>query len=621
VLRAYDPERDRLVAVKVFRLDLPPERVHQLVADFERLIATGLTHAAIATPLATGIEGTVPYLAQEYAAADSLDVVMRNSGPAPPADALRIAVHLAGALDFAAVVHVGHGALHPRDVLISQNETRLTGLGIARALERVGVAAPVRRPYSAPERIDGATWGPRADVFSLALLLCELLWGRRISAIGAEAADALPPLPGGDRDALRTVFARALAADPADRFTTALDFADRLGRAFPGIRLAPVAPSPRSGRSTRLREESRLPLDLPESAPPPPDRLIELAAPVVATAPVELEQPLAPSLDCDIEPEAAVGVDAERGVEPESDLRAVVASRYDEVEPVPVVALSAPAAVATAPGVQPLSGGLGGLHAVAASFDSAVERSRSAIWPLALALVVGLAVGFAVGYGVGARVPSGAATSAVAPSPQAGERTEGAVPDTAERQAPAPPPTPSSEVAMTPTQAPTPAQPPAPAVGDSAAVGRLLVRSTPAGARVFVDGRDSGPTPVAVRDLAYGPHRVRIVLDGYDAIEQSVVFAAARPAQSMSVTLLREADPRTRATAVVSTGALTIETRPAGAKAFVDGKLVGTTPLQIPEVATGLHEVRIERDGYLPWTSSVRVVAGELHRVAASLEK
>jgi len=174
---------------------------------------------------------------------------------------------------------------------------------------------------------------------------------------------------------------------------------------------------------------------------------------------------------------------------------------------------------------------------------------------------------------------------------------------------------------MTPTQAPTPARPPAPAVDDSAAVGRLLVRSTPAGAHVFVDGRDSGPTPVAVRDLAYGPHRVRIVLDGYDAVERSVVFAAARPAQSMSVTLLREADPQTRATAGGGTGALTIESRPAGAKAFVDGKLVGTTPLRVPEVATGSHEVRLERDGYLRWTSSVRVVAGELHRITASLEK
>ena len=117
---------------------------------------------------------------QDFVAADSLDIVIREYGAAPPADALRVAAQLAGALDFAAAVDVAHGALHPRDVLLSADDTRLTGIGVARALERVGVAAPVRRPYTAPERIAGGDWDRRADVFSLAALIHELLWGRRV---------------------------------------------------------------------------------------------------------------------------------------------------------------------------------------------------------------------------------------------------------------------------------------------------------------------------------------------------------------------------------------------------------------------------------------------------------
>src|SRR5436190_11434798 len=66
VFRAYEPDRDRLVAVKLFRLDLPPERGHQLVAEFEQLIAADLVHPAIAAPLATGIDGVNAYLAQDY---------------------------------------------------------------------------------------------------------------------------------------------------------------------------------------------------------------------------------------------------------------------------------------------------------------------------------------------------------------------------------------------------------------------------------------------------------------------------------------------------------------------------------------------------------------------------
>src|SRR5205814_7987985 len=66
VYRAYDAQRERLVAVKLFKLDLPPERVHQLVAAFEHLIAAELTHPAMAVPLATGITDVSAYLAQDY---------------------------------------------------------------------------------------------------------------------------------------------------------------------------------------------------------------------------------------------------------------------------------------------------------------------------------------------------------------------------------------------------------------------------------------------------------------------------------------------------------------------------------------------------------------------------
>src|SRR5262249_45385494 len=116
VFRAYDAERERLVAVKLFTLDLPPERVHLLVAALERLIAAELTHPAMAAPLATGITGVSAYLAQDYVAAESLDLAVREYGPAPAADAVRVAAQLAGAIDFAGVVNIGHGALHPRDV-------------------------------------------------------------------------------------------------------------------------------------------------------------------------------------------------------------------------------------------------------------------------------------------------------------------------------------------------------------------------------------------------------------------------------------------------------------------------------------------------------------------------
>src|SRR5439155_15186039 len=172
---------------------------------------------------------------------------------APPVDALRLAVQLAGALDFASVVNVDHGALHARDVLVSSDDARITGLGVTRALERVGVTAPVRRPYTAPERMNGGKWDRRADIFSLAALLYEMLSGRRVAATGRRAAESLTAIPGADLDALHAAFARGLADDPGDRFDTALEFAGALKAAFPAIDIqSPVhSATADSGRSTR----------------------------------------------------------------------------------------------------------------------------------------------------------------------------------------------------------------------------------------------------------------------------------------------------------------------------------------------------------------------------------
>ena len=608
MFRAYDSTRERLVAVKLFKLDLAPERGHQLVAEFERLIAADLTRPALAAPLATGISGVSPFLVQDYVAADSLDLALREHGPAPAANVLRIAAQLAGALDVAAAVHVTHGALHPRDVLLSSDDTRLTGLGVTRALARIGVVAPVRRPYTAPERIAGGDWDRRADVFSLAALMHELMWGRRISGLGAQAAEGLTDIAGADLSALRAVFARAVAEHPADRFETALEFAEALRNACPDVAVAPE-PVPAPRRRTARAAEPRLPLDEEDGV-----RVEEARTDLkVRTTP----EPTDPKVRTT--PEASVA----QGHDPEdlslASHRAAEAERYRDVELAPPIAappivhdvvpdvvpdvvqyelpMAIPAGLITGHDQEPLS---------------ALERSRSAIWPLALALGVGIAIGFAGGYGVGSREqPGTAAVTAAAPVatpvPAGREFTEG---DVAGATKPAPP-----------------AASAAPAPAAKSEEGRLLVRSRPAGAQVSVDGRDYGRTPVAIRDLARGAHRVTIAHDGYATEERRFVITTSRPSPSMMVALARpraaasHAPQTPAAPAGRLTGALVVDSRPAGAKVYVDGKLVGTTPVSLASVPTGPHAIRLEHDDYRRWSSSVRIAASEQNRVTASLER
>jgi serine/threonine protein kinase len=737
VFRAYDADRARLVAVKVLRLDLPPERLHQLVAELERLIAAELAHPVVAAPIATGTDGLVIYLAQEYVPADSLDVVLRDEGPPAPADALRVAAQLAGALDFAAAAKVYHGVLHPRDVLIAQDDTRLTGLGVAAAIEKIGVAAPRRRPYTAPERMAGAAWDRRADIFSLAALIHEMLWGRRLTAIGAEAAAALTDLPGAHLARLKAAFARALAPDPDDRFDSAMDFATALGEAFPLSARPSASAGPAIEGPDTTDEDATIELrpdttdeDATIQLRPDPtdedatirlrpdptdeDATIRLRPDTTdaygAQPPVEARLPFEPDLRNGLddgagsEEEDAGRAGRKSSVVPESDdleLRPTGNASYDELEIAPVSGRepaadsAAPAAVPIAPleEMSPLRNGAAGRferqsrwnnveddagrteprsEVTADGFragaddgltgsaprsrlfqpyqvdppervdqrDEPDHPARSLIAPLAAALIVGLALGFAGGYALGGRrgapavasVPPATAPSMSSTAPPGREFTEAAVSgDTVQPKPPASArPTPIRPAVERPNATNEKGTTKA-AAPSATAPGRLLVRSTPAGARVFVDGREQGQTPATIRDLTRGTHRIRIVRDGYVAEERRIAITVAQPSQTMTVDLKRTGAPAggrstgppaaAPATVGASVGALTVISRPDGARVFLDGRLVGTTPLSLPQVAAGEHAVRLEREGYRRWSSSVRVAGGQGQRVTASLER
>jgi len=230
VFRTYDPVRDRLISVKAFRLDLLPEQAQALAAELERIVALDLSHPSVVHRVGAGIEGHVVYLAEDYVAAESLDIALRHYAPAPLETALPFIRQLAGAIDAARAAGIGHGVLHPRDIFLTPEEARATGFGVADALEAVGVAAPIRRPYSAPERVASGAWGTPADVFALGAVAHELVTGRRpagtgeVAAIAGKTAATHPQL-------IRAVLALALAEDPADRYQSSLEVGVDLRRA------------------------------------------------------------------------------------------------------------------------------------------------------------------------------------------------------------------------------------------------------------------------------------------------------------------------------------------------------------------------------------------------------
>jgi protein kinase-like protein/PEGA domain-containing protein len=675
VFRAYDPQRERLVAVKLFKIDLSPDTAHRLVANLERVVAAAVAHPAIVAPTSAGLTDISAFLVSEFVTGESLDLVLRQRGPLTPTEALRMATALAAALDAAADAGIKHGSLHPRDVLLAGEGVRLTGLGVAQSLDQAGVPSPVRRPYAAPERMSGGSWEPRADVFALAAVVYEMMSGKRIPGVGNQVMEGLNNIAGADMDALGRAFSEALAGQPERRTATAGKFVEALRTAcgdleavpsLPAANRAPRkdplasadAPAVSDARLSAFPSEGSLPLhddepgkgrakeprverareaaeaQRPERVQPLADEpRIERMQPVVEAGRSEpvripaaeprfasLREPAEePSRFVDVQiPSAAVELPQE------IDLRRAI-----DIEPVPPVVPMRASAIEDSKGV-PIE-------------LTMLERSRSAVWPLVLALLVGVALGFAAGYSVRdnpvLRQSIGAVTS-----PPSREFTENAVPE-------APKPAAPSQVSATPPEAgpvPEAAAPAAPAPPQQAGIGRLVIRSSPAGARVFVDGQEAGRTTTTVPDLTAGPHQLRLERDGYTAVERQFMITRTRPTLSMTVSLERArpaALPTTsqRATPAATTGrgapatappretpdsplrsrtaTLTVDSRPTGARVYVDDRLIGTTPLSMPEMIVGDHVLRMEHDGYRRWVSSIRVVAGEQNRVTASLER
>jgi serine/threonine-protein kinase len=667
VFRTYEPTRDRLVAVKVFRLDITPEGAEALADELAVATGAGLFHPSVVEPIASGVEGTVAYRAEEYVAAESLDVAMRHYAPASMDKVLPFISQLAAAVDFARMAGVGHGALHPRDIFVTTEEARATGFGVVEALERVGLRAPVRRPYSAPERVAGQAWSTPADVFSLSAIAYELLTGRRPAGVGADIGDLSGASLGSHSAAVRSVLVRGMEEDPAARFPTAMAFASALESAS-------------RGESTMPAPAAAAPAPVSRAAPVP-----VVVPPVQAPAPAAAPTP--PAGDDDDDEEDVVAERHEDNAyaafarEENDEERPLDLFEVEAVEDLPIdlppvrfadefgaAAAQEPAPRYDAPMEPPdpvemhsdAADDDGGFVPPRRSIDyvpadepfGVMEPPRRRTLPLALMLLLGLAVGFAAGWGAGYGAASRSAAPDTTPAAGAGKPADAAPPQTAEggkaysEQAVTPSkPAPSTQPPPVPGDAPAASPPPAPsAAAAPPAQGRIIVRSVPAGAAVTIDGKWRGRTPLTLDKLALGNHDVRVVQTGFDVATESVSLSARAPSRTLSLKLRRAARaappatppapaPRTTKPAPAAVppaapparakgpGSLYVDSRPRGAAVFLDGKQIGVTPVALQDVAAGAHVVRLELVDHRVWTANSQVLAGQQTRVTGSLER
>lgn len=682
VFRTYEPERDRLVAVKVFRLDITPEQAQQLADELARSAEAGLFHPSVVEPIAAGVQGTVAYAAEEYVAAESLDAAMRHYAPAPIGTVLPFITQLAGAIDFARAAGVGHGALHPRDIFVTPEEARATGFGVVEALERVGLRAPVRRPYSPPERIASQSWNTSADVFSLAAITFELLTGRRPAGIGAEIGTLTVGTPNSWMDGIHAVLARAMDPDPSARYSTALGFASALESAGRG--------EPVTGPSSSISSAASAPLisGLMDERPAGPADNVRTGGPAnpLTSAPavesdIEAERDddevdhrlraeeaavaaATPELFTDLEGDIAAEAEADRfaaddflldaagaaSAAPPGERRAFEFEDEEEVAAAPAPSMFASrdlqddTRVDLQPAIVPPPSSLG----YSSMADEPANESRS-LWPVALLVLLALAAGAGGGWFLRGRVApessagtgsaATAGSTAATPATPGREFSEQAVAPPAQTPAPPASTAPAAPATANRSTAAPVARPPArpaEAAPKPPATGTLIVRSTPAGAGVTLNGKWRGRTPLTIEDLALTRYDIRVVQQGFEPAAQTVSLTDDTPERSLSLRLERlpraaaaarpapaPAPSRQQDSIITSnyTGSVYVDSRPRGAKVSIDGREVGVTPLRVPDVRIGSHVVRLELPDHRIWSSTATVAAGQESRVTGSLER
>ena len=141
--------------------------------------------------------------------------------------------------------------------------------------------------------------------------------------------------------------------------------------------------------------------------------------------------------------------------------------------------------------------------------------------------------------------------------------------------------------------------------------GSLYVQSNPTGADVKLDGVYKGTSPLMLPDISPGLHTVRVEKTGYYPWEDTVDVSAG---MTTNVTAALTAIPPPP-----TSGALFIQSNPTGADVKLDGVYKGMTPLSLANISPGLHTVRVEKTGYVPWEDTVDVSAGVTTNVTAAL--
>ncbi|MDO9189684.1 MAG: serine/threonine-protein kinase [Sulfurimicrobium sp.] len=246
VYRALDPLLERTVAIKTISLDLSKDEFEEFERRFyrEAKLAGRLNHPNIVTIHDVGNTDNIAYMAMEFLEGVELRDIMDAGAQLELDRIVEIVSQVADGLAFAHEHGVVHRDIKPSNIMILKNGVaKITDFGIAlipsssRTMSGVVLGSP---KYMSPEQVVGQDVDRRSDIFSLGVMLYEMLTGKppfsgdNISAIMYRILNEMPLAPVTVKPDLPEIFnyiiSKALAKHPDDRYQSADEMAEDLRR-------------------------------------------------------------------------------------------------------------------------------------------------------------------------------------------------------------------------------------------------------------------------------------------------------------------------------------------------------------------------------------------------------
>jgi serine/threonine protein kinase len=284
VYRARDQMLERLVAVKVLREDYSSDPAFQERFRMEAKAAANLSHPNIVTVHDFGLDHGQLFIVMEYVPGTDLKTLIKKRARFKPEEGIPLLIQACAGIGYAHRAGLVHCDVKPQNMLVTPDQRlKVADFGISRALATIHPeeqsnlvwGSPL---YFAPEQATGAAPSPSSDVYSLGVVMYEMLTGS--PPFQAQTAAELahlhmevdpPPLTEMVPDAspvLEKILVKVLSKEPSQRYRTA----DQLGRVLlnfgnirstPSLALTPEAlqPADRAGRSPSEAGSSSLQID------------------------------------------------------------------------------------------------------------------------------------------------------------------------------------------------------------------------------------------------------------------------------------------------------------------------------------------------------------------------